>query len=128
MADTTAQQTDTTASKRPKFVRQLSKSFEKTKESMKRNLLTPRGPKTARSASTELPFPEARTSTDVSAPQVYITIKVLLACRRGSCHHVKLRPLPDTKFEHFFRTCSLGMHTVLYMHTVVVLKSYRAIA
>ena len=58
MSEASAQPTDGKVSKRPNFVRQLSKSYEKSKEAMKRNLLTPRGPRTAKSA--ELPLPETK--------------------------------------------------------------------
>ena len=58
MSEASAQPTDSKVSKRPNFVRQLSKSYEKSKEAMKRNLLTPRGPRTAKSA--ELPLPETK--------------------------------------------------------------------
>ena len=58
MSEASAQPADIKVSKRPNFVRQLSKSYEKSKEAMKRNLLTPRGPKTAKSA--ELPLPDTK--------------------------------------------------------------------
>lgn len=58
MSEPSAQPADNKISKRPNFVRQLSKSYEKSKEAMKRNLLTPRGPKTAKSA--ELPLPDTK--------------------------------------------------------------------
>jgi hypothetical protein len=64
MSEAVAQQTDVKANKRPKFVRQLSKSYEKGKEVMKRNLLTPRGPRTAKSA--ELPLPDAKAEKDTN--------------------------------------------------------------
>ena len=70
MSETSGQQNDPRVQKRPKFVRQLSKSYEKSKEAVKRNLLTPRG---ARTKSTELPQPAAKPDAGVNPSQVSIT-------------------------------------------------------
>lgn len=69
MSEASAQPADSKVSKRPHFVRQLSKTYEKGKEAMKRNLLTPRGPKTAKSAELPLPDTKPEAPTD-SAAQV----------------------------------------------------------
>ena len=78
MSEVSGKPTDTKASKRPNFVRQLSKSYEKSKEAVKRNLLTPRGPRTAKSA--ELPFPETKSD----APKDSAAQVCKLCC--SSCH------------------------------------------
>lgn len=71
MSEASAQQNELKAQKRPKFVRQLSKSYEKGKEVVKRNLLTPRGPRTAKSAELPLPAPGVKTPSGIdSSPQV----------------------------------------------------------
>ena len=71
MSETSGQQNDSKAQKRPKFVRQLSKSYEKSKEAVKRNLLTPRG---ARTKSTELPQPAVKPDAGVVTSQVALSL------------------------------------------------------
>ena len=75
MSETSGQQNDSKVQKRPKFVRQLSKSYEKSKEAVKRNLLTPRG---ARTKSTELPQPAAKPDAGVVTSQVALSLSLHL--------------------------------------------------
>ena len=79
MSETSGQQNESRVQKRPNFVRQLSKSYEKSKEAVKRNLLTPRG---ARTRSTELPQPAAKPDADLNTSQVMLSPSLYQASQK----------------------------------------------
>ncbi|CAL5220146.1 g2107 [Coccomyxa viridis] len=96
MSEASAQPADSKVSKRPHFVRQLSKTYEKGKEAMKRNLLTPRGPKTAKSAELPLPDTKPEAPTDSAAQVAPAPVPAVQKAVTGDAHTIKV----DIKATH----------------------------